>query len=178
MHYGSRLHDLGSYEDPEPLRVFEDNRSLLQWSLQYSLIVGNWLHLQITSRSQGELNDLATSIPNVGLLTTGSVATARKLLYFLSTDHRFTLDQEAELSLPISANAALGAILVTYHVDGGNQTTYLLWKHWAHLGLQCISYIMDKTIASLKIIEVCPPYLLEVAKLTALQNQMMLGEKS
>ena len=37
---------------------------------------------------------------------------------------------------------------------------------------------MQKTIASLKIIEVCPPYLLEVAKLTGLQNQMMLGEKS
>ena len=134
----------------------------------------NW-ELAPTSNT---LNDLATTIPNVGMLTTGSVATARKLLYFLSTDHRFTLDQEAELSLLISAKPAMGAILVTYHIDGLNQLTYLKWKHWAHLGLQCISYIMQKTIASLKIIEVCPPYLLQVSKLTGLQNQMMLGEKS
>ena len=90
----------------------------------------NW-ELAPTSNT---LNDLATTIPNVGMLTTGSVATARKLLYFLSTDHRFTLDQEAELSLPISANPVMGAILVTYHIDGLNQSTYLLWNHmptWA-----------------------------------------------
>ena len=37
---------------------------------------------------------------------------------------------------------------------------------------------MDKTIASLRTIEDCPPYLLEVAKLTGLQKQLMLEEKS
>ena len=132
-----------SYEDPEPLRGFDDNRALLTWSLQHCLIMENWLQLQIPSRSQGELNDLSGTVPNVGMLSTGSVPTARKLLYFLSTDHRFSPDQEAELSLLISANPALGAILVTYHIDGHNQSTYLLWKHWAHLGLQCISYIMQ-----------------------------------
>ena len=53
-----------SYEDPEPLRGFNDNRALLTWSIQHSLIIENWLQLQIPSRSQGELNDLATTVPN------------------------------------------------------------------------------------------------------------------
>ena len=167
-----------SYEDPKPLKGFDDNRSLLIWSLQHSTIVGNWLQLQIPSRSQGELSDLRTSNSNVGLLTTGSIATSRKLMYFLSTYHRFSLDQEAEFCLLISANPVLAAILVRYHIDGHNQLTYSLWKNWVFLGLQCIAYKMDKTIASLNIIEHCPPYLLEVAKLTALQNQLMLSEKS
>ena len=117
------------------LRNFDDNRALLQWSIQHCTIVGNWLQLQIPSRSQGELNDLIGTIPQIGLLTSGSVATSRKLLHFLSTDHRFSPDQEAELSLIISTDPALAAILVTYHVDGQNQSTYVLWKHWAHLGL-------------------------------------------
>ena len=82
------------------------------------------------------------------------------------------------MSLLISADPTLGAILVTYHVDGLNQTTYVLWKHCAHLGLMCISYVMNKTVASLQLVKVCPPFLLEVSKLSGLQDQMMLGEKS
>jgi hypothetical protein len=123
------------YQDPDPIRSFEDNRALLQWSIQHCTIVGNWLQLQIPSRSQGELQDLIGTIPQIGLLTTGSIASARKVLYFLCSDHRFNPDQEAELSLIISTDAALAAILVTYHVDGQNQSTYVLFKHWAHLGL-------------------------------------------
>ena len=100
------------WTDPEPVRGFDNNKLLLQWALQHANIAGNWLHLQVRSCSEGELVDLSNAVLQTGLLATASLVTARKIMYFLSTDHRFTHDQEAELSLLISG------------------TGYSLFKHW------------------------------------------------
>ena len=69
-----------NWVEPEPLRNFIDNKNLIQWSLLYSHIQGNWLTLQLGSRSDGELNDLVISTPRVGVLTPGCLMTSRKLL--------------------------------------------------------------------------------------------------
>ena len=160
------------------LRNFQDNKNLITWALTYTTINGHWLTLQVTSRSEGELNDLLTSTPRVGLLTPGCLMTARKILFFLATDHRFSQPEDQDLTDLIAADNNRLELLKSYHTDAINQTAYQLFKHWSHLAYMAVKYIMDKTLASVQIIELCPPFLKKISDLPSYTNQLMLGLKS
>ena len=110
----------------------------LTWALTYTTINGHWLTLQVTSRSEGELNDLLTSTPRVGLLTPGCLMTARKILFFLATDHRFSQPEDQDLTELIAADNNRLELLKSYHTDAINQTAYQLFKHWSHLAYMAV----------------------------------------
>ena len=104
--------------------------------------------------------------------------TARKILFFLATDHRFSQPEDQDLTDLIAADNNRLELLKSYHTDAINQRAYQLFKHWSHLAYMAVKYIMDKTLASVQIIELCPPFLKKISDLPSYTNQLMLGLKS
>ena len=50
------------FDEPEPIRAFEANKSLVEWFLTHSRITDTWVRFHLTSKSDGELQTLADQV--------------------------------------------------------------------------------------------------------------------
>ena len=88
------------FNEPEPIRSFEANRSLVEWFLTHSRIVDTWIRFHVTSKSDGELQTLADQVAELGPLKR-DLQTLALILYHIGQGKRFSPIQVNELDILI-----------------------------------------------------------------------------
>ena len=143
-----------NYSDPVEIRSFDKNLEILRWFFQHSLPGGGWITFDFLSKSDGELGQLRTSVPDLGI-PKRDLSSFRTILHHLGTLHRFTDPQVAQIVALITAwSGQAGDILRSYYPDEPpDANLYLLLTKWARLMESVLQYFMRKLSNSCRIMD-------------------------
>ena len=131
--------------EPDQIRNFADNKSLVTWALQFLTLDGNWILLRPFSCSKAELKTLSDAVGKITPLKYDFLS-ATVVFYHLSKFHRFTTPQMAELNDAIKAKSdTFEQTLRSYFPDATADPIYKVWTQWANLGFAAWVNFRSKT---------------------------------
>ena len=125
-----------TWEAPNEIRAFLDNKTLITWALTHISLEGNWILLRPFSCSKPELNVLSDSLPDMGPLKFDHQS-ALTVFFHLANHLRFSVEQIAELDTLITAKADnMEVLLRSYFPESTGQSVYKVFTQWAGLGFK------------------------------------------
>ena len=97
-------------------------------------------------RSDGELQELCTAVPDLGVLTR-SLGSFRTLLHHLVSVHRFSEEQVQTINALIQdwSEDPVTTLRTYCTVLGPDASAYQMLCHWAGITTDAIRYLMEKT---------------------------------
>ena len=161
---------------PGPLRGFEATHTVIRWFIRHSTTAGGWVNCNFLVRSDGELQELTTAVPDLGVLSR-SLGSFRTLLFHLSSPHRFNEEQMTTINALITgwsddAVTTLSGYCRDLEPDA---TAYQMLCRWAELTTDAIRYLMEKTAHAAGILTTYAKFREQADILPDLINQMIIG---
>jgi hypothetical protein len=161
---------------PGPIRGFEANHTIIRWVIHHSTIAGGWVNSNFLVRSDGELQELCTAVPDLGVLTR-SLGSFRTLLHHLSSVHCFSEEQVQTINALIQdwSEDAVTTLRTYCTVLGPDASAYQMLCHWAGITTDAIRYLMEKTAHAAGILKTYAKFREQADLLPDLINQMIIG---
>jgi hypothetical protein len=167
-----------TWEPPNEIRGFIDNKTLITWALRFISLHGNWILLLPFSLSKAELQTLSDALPDVGTLN-HDFQSALVIFFHLGKHHRFNPDQIAELDAAISAKAEnMEVLLRSYFPNSTGQSVYKVFTQWASLGFHSWIFLMNKCHWATQMLLKFSPFKTCVDNLLPALNGLVLGKKT
>ena len=164
-----------TWEPPNEIHGFLDNKTLITWALKFISFEGNWILLRPLSCSKPELKTLSDSIPDVGTLKYDHQS-ALTVFFHLANHLRFSVEQIAELDTLIIAKADnMEGLLRSYFPNSTGQSVYKVFTQWAGLGFKSWTFLMNKCHWATQILLRFSPFKTSVDNLLPALNGLVLG---
>ena len=133
-----------SWEAPNEIRAFLDNKTLISWALTHIQLEGNWIILRPFNCSKPELKVLSDALADMAPLKFDFQG-ALTVFFHLKNHLRFSPEQVAELDAIIADKAEnMEALLRSYFPESTGLSIYRVFTQWANLGFKSWIFFRDK----------------------------------
>ena len=167
-----------SWNEPDAIRNFQDNKTIITWALRFITIEGNWILLRPFSCSKAELKTLSDVVPEIHVAKY-DFQSAATIFFHLGAYHRFSADQITELDAEIIAKADnMEVLLRSYFPNATGLSVYQVFTQWAGLGFTSWIFFMNKTHWANQIFLRYGPFKTAVDNLLPALNGLVLGDKT
>ena len=119
-----------TWDEPNQIRNFSDNKALVKWALQFLRVEENWLVLRPFSCSKAELKLLSDAVGEIPQLKY-DFQSATSIFFHLRNFHRFQADEIEELNTAIKdKDNNMEVILRSYFPNTTAECVYKVFTLW------------------------------------------------